>query len=151
MNDRLTYAALEKKLLRLGFEKTDVRGSHLLFRHRQSDSLIMLPHRRPKEIVSPLHLLTVRKVLTKANLLTPERLAHQVEQIVAENYPGVHTELATTGIPRRVVGKIVWEGFRDQDTETRQKTLWQVLEQQLLSEELIKIALLMTTAPGEAA
>ncbi|WP_446880057.1 type II toxin-antitoxin system HicA family toxin [Phormidesmis sp. 146-33] len=70
MSEDVTFADLEKLLLRLGFICRQTVGTHQVFQHAASSTLIVLPGYKPQELLRPVHLVSVRKILAENGLIT---------------------------------------------------------------------------------
>lgn len=66
----MTFADLERLLLKLGFIACQTVGNHQVFQHPASNTLIVLPRYEPQEFLRPVHLVSVRKILTENGLMT---------------------------------------------------------------------------------
>ena len=68
-NSDLSFAALRRILLDLGFVEAVVPGSHIGFKHAPSATVMMFHPYRPDERVGEADLLSVRKQLDERGLL----------------------------------------------------------------------------------
>ena len=80
--------ALEALLTRLGFERVPVEGDQLVFTHKDSGALIILPPRKWIDPVDQVHLAAVRRTLVENGLIE----AGEFDWIVA---PGRFGKAAT--------------------------------------------------------
>lgn len=65
----LTYARLYQLLEDLGFEDESVPGSHRVFRHRRSDTVVVQAIHKPADPVSLVDLKSTRRILDEKGLL----------------------------------------------------------------------------------
>ena len=80
-NGRITFSALCKILSDLGFQKAAVKEPFIGFRHPASDTLIVLPPYRNKELVAPHHVAQVRVELDANGLMDGADFDRLVGQI----------------------------------------------------------------------
>ncbi|MDI3467425.1 MAG: hypothetical protein OJF50_006246 [Nitrospira sp.] len=66
---------MEKILLRLGFENTRQKGSHVFYRHPDGRTTTV-PHHPSQDLARPL----VREILREIDL-TPEQFRHELENL----------------------------------------------------------------------
>lgn len=66
---KVTYDSLEQLLLHIGFIRGYTAGSHKVYEHTPSDTIILLPPSRPDEVVDAIHLLAVRKTVVERGVL----------------------------------------------------------------------------------
>jgi hypothetical protein len=69
---RTTFAALRQFLLDLGFAEKVIPGSQVVFLHAASDTVIILPVYKSKQIVHPRHVASVRVMLDAKNLMSSD-------------------------------------------------------------------------------
>jgi predicted RNA binding protein YcfA (HicA-like mRNA interferase family) len=65
----MSYGALERILLQLGFERVATKGPQVVYRHPESDSLVMLPPGEPTDMLDEIHTVTVRRFLVERGLV----------------------------------------------------------------------------------
>jgi predicted RNA binding protein YcfA (HicA-like mRNA interferase family) len=70
MTNTITFADLEKLLLRLGFIACDTEDSQRIFRYPSLEILIILPAYEANELVRPIHLTATRKTLIDNGLMS---------------------------------------------------------------------------------
>ncbi len=73
MSNPITFAALEKVLIQLGFA-LDPDLEHRIFWHDVKDAMIALPGYRPEQIVQEGHLVVVRVTIEGRGVATRETL-----------------------------------------------------------------------------
>jgi len=61
----ITYGEFDRLLVGLGFVRGHTTGSHKVYEHKPSDTLILLPPTQPDEIVDALHRATVRRSIVE--------------------------------------------------------------------------------------
>ncbi len=72
MTERITFGDVHHLLGEFGFEQTPVKGSHVLFEHKPSGTVVAFrPHRR-NERIDPMTLAIVRSVLVENGFLERE-------------------------------------------------------------------------------
>ncbi len=76
----VTFATLQHVLEGLGFVKTEVPRSHIYFEHTPSDSLLLFRLYRPREKVSDVDLIRVRKFLDEKGIIEPDALEELLHQ-----------------------------------------------------------------------
>ena len=59
----ITFSQLSKALCELGFRSSRVHGSHHLFRHEPTDTVILLPLLKQHEAVAPQDVISARLVI----------------------------------------------------------------------------------------
>lgn len=69
MSKQITFAELEKILLELGFIPSPAQGTHQVFKHLNSGTLVILPGYNKQDIVNPAHLVSTRRVLAENGLM----------------------------------------------------------------------------------
>jgi predicted RNA binding protein YcfA (HicA-like mRNA interferase family) len=74
------FANLEQLLLRLGFARISVPGSHLLFEHTGADVRVLLRPYGPEEQVDAAALAYVRRTLDAWGILDKEQFEDQLRQ-----------------------------------------------------------------------
>jgi predicted RNA binding protein YcfA (HicA-like mRNA interferase family) len=72
MSKQITFAELEKLLLELGFIPSPAQGTHQVFKHLNSGTLVILPGYNKQDIVNPAHLVSTRRVLVENSLMNEE-------------------------------------------------------------------------------
>lgn len=77
----VTFAALEKVLPRMGFVVTPTLGGHKVFRHQESDAVIVIPSRPGRAQVDAAHLIAVRRTLGEKGLVDGETFEHLLEAV----------------------------------------------------------------------
>jgi len=68
----ITFAELEKWLLKLGFAASPTTGNHQVFKHQGSGALVVLPDYPKQAWVNTTHLVAVRRILLEYELLKEE-------------------------------------------------------------------------------
>jgi hypothetical protein len=79
-NNAVPFATLQRVLEGLGFVKAEVPHSHIFFEHAPSHSLLLFRLYRPREQVSEVDLVRVRKFLDEKGIIAAgalEDLLHQ--------------------------------------------------------------------------
>ncbi|NET62430.1 MAG: type II toxin-antitoxin system HicA family toxin [Symploca sp. SIO2E6] len=74
MSKSITFAELEKWLLKLGFAVLPTTGNHQVFKHQGSGELVVLPDYPQQAWVDTTHLVAVRRILLEYELLKEESL-----------------------------------------------------------------------------
>jgi predicted RNA binding protein YcfA (HicA-like mRNA interferase family) len=69
-SDPIIFDDLSKLLTRLGFKLRAVSGPQTVFQHIDSDTLIVLPHYEPQDVLRAMHLASTRKLLIEKDLIT---------------------------------------------------------------------------------
>ena len=82
-----TYADLTTLLERLGFQDESVEGSHHVFRHRASDTVVLLADLRPEDSVRREDLISVRWYLNSKGLMEARAFEQQFLQAAAATAP----------------------------------------------------------------
>ncbi|NEP62731.1 MAG: addiction module toxin, HicA family [Symploca sp. SIO2G7] len=72
MSRTITFAELEKLLLKLGFTALPTTGNHQVFKHQGSGALVVLPDYLKQAWVDTTHLVAVRRILLEYELLKEE-------------------------------------------------------------------------------
>jgi hypothetical protein len=80
--EQITFADLEKLLLKLGFVKLQNPKYHI-FEHPQENALVALPRYAPNDVVRPIHLVATRGTLEAYGLMSREVFEGLAEKIVA--------------------------------------------------------------------
>jgi hypothetical protein len=68
--DSITYKQLEKVLLQLGFSRQRVEPRWLRYEHTDSDTVIVLPEKRPDEIVRVTDVVSACRHLVEKGLVS---------------------------------------------------------------------------------
>lgn len=68
MLDRIRFDDLESVLRELGFARQRVKGRHVLLKHADTGTLVILPPMRPTTWVDAPHLAVVRKTVVENGL-----------------------------------------------------------------------------------
>ncbi|MCI0463159.1 MAG: hypothetical protein L0Z62_39940 [Gemmataceae bacterium] len=79
-NNAVPFATLQRVLEGLGFVKKEVPRSHIYFQHDPSDSLLLFRLYRPREKVSEVDLIRVRKFLDEKGIIEPDDLEELLHQ-----------------------------------------------------------------------
>lgn len=69
----IKFTELEKLLLETGFVTMQTFGSHLIYQHLSSGTLIVLPGYEQQAYVRRLHLVAVRRILSENGLMDSDR------------------------------------------------------------------------------
>lgn len=69
MNKTITFKALERLLLHLGFVAGDTPAGHLIFHHRPTDTILAFPAYAADDEVRADHLMVTRKMVTERGIL----------------------------------------------------------------------------------
>lgn len=101
MSKQITYSGLTKMLQNLGFELTRVRGSHRVFRHPDSSTLIVLPYRSGRESARQIHITAVERVLSETGFLSREKFEELIGGITMTEMGDLHA------MHQVVVGRII--------------------------------------------
>jgi predicted RNA binding protein YcfA (HicA-like mRNA interferase family) len=80
--EQITFADLEKLLLKLGFVKLQNPKYHI-FEHPQENALVALPRYAQNDVVRPIHLVATRGTLEAYGLMSREAFEGLAEKIVA--------------------------------------------------------------------
>jgi predicted RNA binding protein YcfA (HicA-like mRNA interferase family) len=81
MGKCVTFAALERALLRMGFAVTTSPGSHKVFRHPDNDAVLVIPARPGRARVDSAHLIAVRRTLGEKGLAVGEAFDQVLEAV----------------------------------------------------------------------
>lgn len=73
MSSRLTFRKLDKALTALGFVKQQ-NGTHILYNHSETKTLITLPPYRASQAVDPAHESVVRKMVVGRGVAPEKRI-----------------------------------------------------------------------------
>lgn len=79
--EAITFADLEKLLLRLGFVACETAGTQKVFRHLVSDTVLVFPAYQPQDLVRPIHLVGVRKMLVEKDLISQAAFEGALEKV----------------------------------------------------------------------
>jgi predicted RNA binding protein YcfA (HicA-like mRNA interferase family) len=79
--DNIIFADLEKLLLRLGFVNCPSTGTQRVFQHADSETVIVLPAYETDELVRPIHLVGMRKILVENGLITSAAFDGYMEKV----------------------------------------------------------------------
>ena len=71
--NKVTSLALKSVLLRLGFRDRSVAGSHVLLDRPDADAVVLLRPYREEEIIDPVNLLGLRRILDEKGVIAKER------------------------------------------------------------------------------
>jgi len=80
MSKQLTYSRLTKILENLGFEMSRVTGSHRVFKHPDSSTLIVLPYRSGRAPVQRIQIAAVERILSETGFLSREEFKELIRQ-----------------------------------------------------------------------
>jgi predicted RNA binding protein YcfA (HicA-like mRNA interferase family) len=69
MSKQITFAELEKLLLKLGFVPNPTQGTQRVFIYSDLKALVVFPGYSKKDVVHPAHLVSTRKVLSENGLM----------------------------------------------------------------------------------
>jgi hypothetical protein len=70
MTEAITFADLEKLLLKLNFVARSTSGTHKVFEYLPLGTVLVFPPYQPQETVRPIHLISVRKTLVENGLIS---------------------------------------------------------------------------------
>jgi hypothetical protein len=70
MDKQVTFAKLEKLLLELKFVSQSVQGTHEVFEYSLQGTLFVQPDYKSQDCVLPIHLVSVRRILSENNLMS---------------------------------------------------------------------------------
>ena len=79
--EEITFSDLDKLLSRLGFTTPPTTGSQTVFQHTASNTLIILPHYEPQEILRQIHLLGTQKILIEKGLISKAAFQGFMEKV----------------------------------------------------------------------
>ncbi len=79
--ENITFADLEKLLLKLGFISCKTSVPQKFFQHQPSDTLIVLPPYQPQDILRPIHVLAVQTQLVERGLISQAAFEGALEKI----------------------------------------------------------------------
>jgi predicted RNA binding protein YcfA (HicA-like mRNA interferase family) len=74
------YRRLRKLLLQLDFQETVVRGSHIVFRHPEPDTLLIYRDYRPEETISAADMAVTRRFLDAWGLVEADTFETVLEE-----------------------------------------------------------------------
>lgn len=80
-SENITFADLEKLLLKLGFTAPKTSLPQKIFQHESSDTLIVLPPYRSQDILRPIHLLSTKKLLVERDLISQAAFEGALEKV----------------------------------------------------------------------
>ena len=83
MADKVTFGAVHYLPGEFGFEQTPVKGSHVLFEHKPSGTLVMFRPHRLSERIDPMTLAVVRSVLAENGFLERDDFADALREAAA--------------------------------------------------------------------
>lgn len=101
MSKQITYSGLTKILQNLGFELTRVRGSHKVFKHPDSSTLIVLPYRSGREPARRIHIAAVERVLSETGFLSRKKFEELIGGIAMAEMGDLHA------MQQVVIGRII--------------------------------------------
>jgi hypothetical protein len=70
MTEAITFADLEKLLLKLNFVVRPTSGHHRVFEYIPLGTVLVFPPYQPTDIVQPMHLISTRKTLVENGLIS---------------------------------------------------------------------------------
>jgi predicted RNA binding protein YcfA (HicA-like mRNA interferase family) len=70
MTEAITFADLEKLLLKLSFVARATSGTHKVFEYAPLGTVLVFPPYQPKDLVQPIHLISTRKTLVENGLIS---------------------------------------------------------------------------------
>ena len=73
MRNAVAFSKLSDLLISLGFEMMRVRGSHIVFKNKESGSVVILPEKTRKSTLSRIHVASVKRILAECGLLDQDR------------------------------------------------------------------------------
>jgi hypothetical protein len=79
-SDPILFADLERLLNTIGFEKL-AQPDYSIFQHPSTKAMISLPKYQATEVIEPIHLSLVRRILDTYNLMTPAAFDGLAEKI----------------------------------------------------------------------
>ncbi|MER3435993.1 MAG: hypothetical protein C4288_22110 [Leptolyngbya sp. ERB_1_1] len=77
----ITFSDLEKLLFRLGFVSCETTGTHKVFQHSASDTILIFPAYQPQEPLRAIHLASARKALVEKDLISLAAFEGALEKI----------------------------------------------------------------------
>lgn len=69
MTDQITFDQVQRLLGKVGFVRTPVKGTHVLYEHKRTGTLLAFRPHRDTESVDPMTLSIVRKTLDENGFL----------------------------------------------------------------------------------
>jgi predicted RNA binding protein YcfA (HicA-like mRNA interferase family) len=79
--ENIIFDDVEKLLLRLGFVNCSPTGRQRVFQHPGSETVIVLPAYEHGEMVRPIHLVGIRKMLVENGLITSAAFDGYMEKV----------------------------------------------------------------------
>jgi len=78
----ITYGKLEKILIDRGFTRAGQKGTHLVFGHKDIDSIVVLPAYSRPVAVKPVHVIAVKRALVDNGLMKTEEFEKVLNSII---------------------------------------------------------------------
>jgi predicted RNA binding protein YcfA (HicA-like mRNA interferase family) len=92
MSKKVTFGDIHRLLEAYGFEQTSIKGKHVLFEHKASDTLLMFrPHRR-NELVDAMTLSIVQKTLDARGFLESDEFEDALRQVSVDGKAKIKPE-----------------------------------------------------------
>jgi len=83
MIKNILFSELKNFLFHLDFTLFPTQGFHYIFKHSQSDTLIVLPKYRENAYVDRIHLVAIKRILLEHSLIDPLIFDNFQEKIVS--------------------------------------------------------------------
>jgi predicted RNA binding protein YcfA (HicA-like mRNA interferase family) len=83
MFKNITFAELKKLLLNNGFKNVPTTGSHKIFQHLESDTLVVLPSYENERLIDTIHLVAVRRILIENDLIDENSFNNFAQQLAS--------------------------------------------------------------------
>ncbi|MGB6300335.1 MAG: type II toxin-antitoxin system HicA family toxin [Rivularia sp. (in: cyanobacteria)] len=83
MFKNITFAELKKLLLNNGFQNVPTTGSHKIFQHLESDTLVVLPSYENERLIDTIHLVAVRRILIENDLIDENSFNNFAQQLAS--------------------------------------------------------------------
>ncbi len=72
-NNKISYEQLQTVLFRLGYTVDAPNGNRVVYRHPDSEIDVFLPPMKRQEVLTPMHLLSVRNALANGGIVPKEQ------------------------------------------------------------------------------
>jgi len=80
-NKKITHSQLIQLLANIGYRETKAPGGHLLFKHPNSDSVIMLRNARNNELILINVIASVIRTIIESRIITEEQLDNEFNMV----------------------------------------------------------------------
>lgn len=69
MSRQITFAQLVRTLMNAGFVESPSKGSHVVFKHVPTETIVVLPAHDPNQEVEPAQLVAVRRLVAESGIV----------------------------------------------------------------------------------